>query len=968
MSRVHAPLLAFNRGEVSKRALARVDVERMRLAAECVVNWQPAVDGSMSLRAGTEFMFSTRSDAACQPIPFVFGKDDTALLEITESLRVIDSDALVTRASVSTTVTNGDFSSSTGWTLAATDGCTANINSTVAGSLYLAATARGGIVSCLRSVSVAGGDQATAHAFRIAVTRGPLIFMVGTTSGGSELIGRTELGTGTHSLVCTPGTGTIYVKFESRDRRGKIVDSITVESAGTFEMTAPWAAADISKLRTDQSGDIVFVACDGYQQRKIERRDNNSWSIVNYQSDNGPFSFVETNGVTLTPSVYEGDGTLDASVPMFLSSDVGKMFRIFSAGQTNQAILGAAGEVSEAIRVSGVGTSDRAFSYVRAGTWSGTIALERSIEGADTGFKEVATQTGNGTTSFDDSASHNNVVAWYRMRFKTYTSGAATVSFTGWTVGSITIGSAAAVSGRAGICRITGYTSPTQVLIEVLEAFSEVTASSDWQPGDWNNADGWPTEVKFHEGRLCWFRGDRRWGSASDQYYNFQIDGEGDSAPFNRSFGAGPVQRINWALSLTRLIVGRDMSIDPIRSSSFEEPLTATNNTAKSASTKGAANLPAAKVDGRAIYVEKSGRRIYELVYSVEIGDYRPRDLTRLTPDIGLPGFVGVTVEEQPDTTIHFTRSDGEVAQLLYEPGDEVVCWSRFMTLGVVEHVVTLPGDDEDNRYYVIKRTINGSTKRFWEKLATRAQCAGGTLNRQLDCFKAISQASSATITGLSHLEGETVGIWANGKDLGTATVTGGSATASEAVTTAIVGLTGTSFTYDSSTAAASVTALAKYNGYPAEVFANAATGGELRYVGTVTVAAGIITLPNNRTAKKIIAYLGYKAPFCSAKLAYGAQMGTALTQNKKVDKVGLVAFDFHYQGLQYGSKIDNLQPLPLVEGGQDTPADTVWSEFDRPMIGLSDSFDADSRLHLLAAAPRPVTLSAAVVAVTTNG
>ena len=79
------------------------------------------------------------------------------------------------------------------------------------------------------------------------------------------------------------------------------------------------------------------------------------------------------------------------------------------------------------------------------------------------------------------------------------------------------------------------------------------------------------------------------------------------------------------------------------------------------------------------------------------------------------------------------------------------------------------------------------------------------------------------------------------------------------------------------------------------------------------------------------------------------------------------ILFDTHYQGLTYGPNIDNLQPLPTTEGGVDTAADTVWPEFDRPMIGLSGAWDTDSRLHLVAAAPKPVTVAAAIFAVSTS-
>jgi hypothetical protein len=75
------------------------------------------------------------------------------------------------------------------------------------------------------------------------------------------------------------------------------------------------------------------------------------------------------------------------------------------------------------------------------------------------------------------------------------------------------------------------------------------------------------------------------------------------------------------------------------------------------------------------------------------------------------------------------------------------------------------------------------------ERWAMEGECIGGTLNKQADAFIEISQSASTTITGLSSLEGCEVVVWANGKDLGAYTVSGGQITVSEAVTTAIVGL-----------------------------------------------------------------------------------------------------------------------------------------------------------------------------------
>ena len=146
-------------------------------------------------------------------------------------------------------------------------------------------------------------------------------------------------------------------------------------------------------------------------------------------------------------------------------------------------------------------------------------------------------------------------------------------------------------------------------------------------------------------------------------------------------------------------------------------------------------------------------------------------------------------VQRQPDTRIHFVRADGKVAILIYDRVEKVTCWILYETDGLVEDAVVLPGTTEDNVYYTVARTINGSTKRYREKWALESEAIGAARTILTDSTYVWTGASSATITGLSHLEGETVTVWANSKDLGTYTVASGQITISEAATTAYVGL-----------------------------------------------------------------------------------------------------------------------------------------------------------------------------------
>src|SRR5574342_683665 len=199
------PLIhSLNAGDIAVSALARVDQEKARLWAETQENLFHSTIGQAMMRQGTTYLGSAKTAAnRVREIAFVKSLSTQAGIEMSDALlRIWVNDALVTRASVTSTVTNGDFSSSTGWTLTTTGDATADINSTVSGSLWMAVPFRGGKATCSRSVTTS--NTGTVHALRIVVTRGPVTFRCGSSSGDDDYITEASLDTGTHSLAFTP--------------------------------------------------------------------------------------------------------------------------------------------------------------------------------------------------------------------------------------------------------------------------------------------------------------------------------------------------------------------------------------------------------------------------------------------------------------------------------------------------------------------------------------------------------------------------------------------------------------------------------------------------------------------------------------------------------------------------------------------------------------------------------------------
>lgn len=770
MARVNAALNSFNRGLISPLALARTDLKRIALSAEIQTNWMPRSLGSMMLRPGFKHLDSTYNNTAAFHIPFIFSLDDTAIIELTSAaLRVRVSETVISRVAVSTAVTNGTFDSNlTGWTDADESGATSSW--LTGGYMSLVGTVFNAAIRT-QQVTVAGGDQNKEHALRIVITRGKVTLRVGSTSGADDYITETDLGTGTHSLAFTP-TGNFHIKLSNRTQWAALVDSVTVEASGDMVITTPWT--DLSLIRYDQSGDVIFVAAEGIQQRKIERRGTRSWSLVLYQPEDGPFRVSNVGTIRLAPSAIVGDITLSASSALFRSSQVGGLFRITSIGQSVAASFTGADQFSNPIRVTGV-SGARTFNIHIDGTFTATVRLQRSV-GEIGSWEDITGQSWTAAVDTSYADGLDNQIIYYRIGIKTseYTSGTANVALV-YSSGGLT-----------GVVRITAFSSSTSVSASVLTDLGATTASSDWSEGEWSDYRGYPSSVALYEGRLWWAGKDKILGSVSDAFESFDDTVEGDSGPISRSIGSGPVDRINWLLPLQRLVVGAQLAEHSARSSSLDEPLSPTNFNLKAPSTRGSSKVAAVKIDNSGLFARES--RLFELSQSDNYADFVSVDLTSLVPEVGDSGFKRLAVQRYPDTRIHCVRDDGTVAILVYDRAEEVKCWILVETDGLVEDVVILPDTDEDAVYYVVKRTINSLTKRYLEKWALETECIGGTLNKQADSF-IVYTGPGTVISGLAHLEGETVVVWGDGMDLGTYTVSGGAITVSQSVTSAIVGL-----------------------------------------------------------------------------------------------------------------------------------------------------------------------------------
>jgi hypothetical protein len=903
-------LFSLNGGEVSPLAMGRVDLSRMRISGEAYLNLIPRVIGPVSARPGTAYLGSTDGDGAARMLPFIFSATDTALVECSDAkLRVWVDDALISRASVSTVVTNGDFSSGTGWTVTNTGTADSDINGLNANALTLRTPGRGDTTLAKRSDSVAGGDQGVEHAIEITVDKGPVRFRCGSTDGGQEYISEVDLAEGFHSLAFTPTSGTYYIQFSCESEAERIVSNVAIASSGVMEIAAPWSAAQLPNMRYDQSGDVIYLTCScgTLQPQKIVRYGVTSWSLVPYYFKDGPFR-GKTADLTLTPSARTGNGTLTASAAFFDASHVGTVFRLSHQRTTVSATITGADRYTDVIRVSGntkydrnsdgtdENTEERDVAKTITGTWSGEVSVEVSYDEEATWLR---LEDDAANVSETITPGYPNSVAFVRMGISAndYTSGAAvcTLDYQG--------------GGGDGYVLITGVNSSTEATYEVMSRLHLAEATNEWSEGQFSSLRGWPTAVGLFDGRLWWGGQDQIAGSVSDGFESFDLNVDGDSGPIIRSIAIGPVNAVRWILGLSRLCIGTSGSEPVGRSSSFDEPMTPTNFSLKDASTQGSANVQAVKVDKRAVYVQRSGKRAYQLNYSIDNQDYGSAEITRFHPTVLEAGVKVIAVQRQPDTRVLMVLDDGTAACIVYEPDEDVLAWYRLETDGLFEDVSVLPNTDDDDVYFIVNRTVNGGTKRYVEKLAYDHQAQGGSANYMADSYVTTTLSSSTTMSGLDHLEGEDVVVWVNGAAI--------------------------------------------MNGDVPQTF---------------TVSSGSISLGGTYSGLAV-AGLQYEWQWQSAKLAYGVQDGNPISRKKKISLLAPVLYKTHIRGIKYGYDFTNMTYLPLVSDATGATEDTskVFESYDPTHQALDGVWDTDARVCLAGVAPLPCTILALSMVVDAN-
>ena len=324
---------------------------------------------------------------------------------------------------------------------------------------------------------------------------------------------------------------------------------------------------------------------------------------------------------------------------------------------------------------------------------------------------------------------------------------------------------------------ITAVTDTLNITIEILVDMGSSTASTDWQLGTFSDTTGFPKAVTFFEQRLI-YGGTTSFpqtifASESGFFDNFDVGDSSDAKAFVYTIAANKVNVIRFLAPARDLIIGTAGG-EFIVGRPTGEPLKPGNVNITQQTTYGTHTTQPVQIGNTVLFVQRQKRKLRELGYNFGDDAYVAPDLTLLSEHITEGGIVDVDYAQEPDSIYWAVRNDGVLLGMTYLRTQDIVAWHKH-TLGgtsaAVKSVSTIAETDEQQTYLIVSRTINSATKQYVEYLDS-------TLNQD-SALSGTVTGSSTSVTGLDHLEGETVQILIDDAVYPTQTVTNGAITVS---------------------------------------------------------------------------------------------------------------------------------------------------------------------------------------------
>lgn len=554
-----------------------------------------------------------------------------------------------------------------------------------------------------------------------------------------------------------------------------------------FEITTPYTEAELPRLGFTQSADVMTLVHHNHNPANLSRLDHDNWTLadINYAPTISPPEFSTgatvkniTNITQANPAVVTAVGhgfingnliNIDDVVGMVQVNDID--FSITVIDNDNFQLIGV-DSTSYDPYVSG-GTASRQNGITTIGSGAGDFDKTYSyvVTAVDVNGVESLVSASTTLTVKSLSTTAGIRLQWEAVAgadyYRVYKDPSNNTAIFGW------IGDSRNVTfDDFNVAPLTSDAPPTD-----RQPFSDVNAK--------------PSSVTYYQQRQIFANTLEQpqtvFTTQTNNFKSMRVSSptkSDDAVTFTVS--SQQVNEIRHIISIESLILltsGGEFRM----TEGQNEVLTPSTIGVRPQSYNGSSHVPPVIIDDTAVYVQEKGTKLRDLNFN---GDkYAGNDLSIMAEHL----FKGFTIDEmayadEPYGIIWCIRDDGVLLGLTYQREHQVWAWHKHTTDGEYESIASITEDGRDAVYVVVRRTINGSTARYVERVEPRYDDTAANVFA-VDSGLSYSGAPVTMFAGLDHLEGKKVAILADGVVIKNKTVSGGSVTLSRAASKVHIGL-----------------------------------------------------------------------------------------------------------------------------------------------------------------------------------
>jgi hypothetical protein len=763
MARVSSIITNFRAGAISPRLEGRIDLEKYSQAAKTLQNMIVFPQGGVTRRPGTYYATTSKDGGKVKLIDFEFSDEQAYILEFGANyIRIIKDGGLVTETTKSitavtqanpaaVTISSHGYATNDRIFITGVVGMTELNNREFQTIQYYEIDFTSLSGAYLAGETITGGTSGATGTY---VSDDGTTMLLESVSGsfvsGETLTGGTSTETSTSTSVDSISDqfgllgvdSTNFSAYVSGGSSGRIV-----------EVPTNYSVTEIFEINHTQSADILYIVHKNHPPAKLVRTSAHAgWTLSDIDIIDGPYLDENITSTTLYASADTGSVTLTASASLFTSSDVGRLVRFREVLEIHHDEWAASTSYANGVTVRYNG---HVYEQVTGSTQTSGLTPPVHLQGDET----------------------YGAITW---RYK---------------------------HDGTGYLKITAFTNATTVTALVKNSSGILpdhvvgsgNATERWSLGAFGGDQGYPRAIGFYEERLylAGTTGQPQtiFGSVSADFEN-HAPGTLDDSAVNFTIASDKVNVIKHILPARFLQILTTSAEFTLSGGSGTTPVSPTNVNVLRETTFGTSDVRPLRAGNSTILIQKGQEKVKEITFDLDTDGLLGIDLSILADHIPRGGLTDMVWQQEPELILWFVHSDGRLIGLTYDRANGAIGWHEHPLGGnaVVESVTAIPSGSEDQFYLSVKRTINGSTVRhicYMTPIYFNDDILDAFF---VDSGLTYDGSPTTTITGLNHLEGETVSILADGSTHADKVVTGGTITLDRDASKVHVGYSYTSY------------------------------------------------------------------------------------------------------------------------------------------------------------------------------